>query len=186
MALDLTEITFDLFYQILLEDYGNFSLIKIDPPIDVSSVISIADLDIPEQNQKNLLQKMIKMRLMLEDYFAIRIDEDGRISGMPVLVENYTPSFHRIHSFLEEISVLNWKKEKDCLGGIARALARLYSLSEEVDSLYAEEEPHWNRIIEYNIISLLKSGVYIPTVMKEKPFSALTSLPLLYKVFERC
>ena len=184
--MNLSEITYDLFYQIILEDYGNFSSIKIDPPINVAKVISLPDLGMNEDTQKSLLKRIIKMRFMLEDYFALKINEEGEITGMPILIENYNPSFHRIYIFLQKISDLNWKDEKECLGGIAKALAKLYSISKESNTIYAEEESQWSHIVEYNIISLLKSGVYIPTAMKEKTFSALTSLPLLYKVFERC
>ena len=69
---------------------------------------------------------------------------------------------------------------------LKKALARFYSIRKDFDEFIAEEEPKWKLIIEHNIISLLKSNVYKPSLSSKRPFKPLTSLPNLYKVFERC
>ena len=52
---------------------------------------------------------------MLEDYFSLKISDDGCIVSLPLLLESYSPNLDRLPMFLLRlVSEVCMDKEKDC------------------------------------------------------------------------
>ena len=119
MLLDLEPITYDLFYQIILRDYGNFSHVTIEPGIDIEEVLKTTNILSNEKSTK-LLKKLKKSGAMLEDYFSIRIGENGYLESMPVILDGWRPTFNLIYNFLGDLADVDWSSEKQCLEGISK------------------------------------------------------------------
>ncbi|XP_050702936.1 DNA mismatch repair protein Mlh1-like [Eriocheir sinensis] len=147
----------ELFYQLTLNNFGNFGILKLSSPASVQDLAHIA-LDLPESGwsegdgDKGDLAGYIKALLsskaeMLDDYFSLRIDEEGRLCTLPYLLDGHQPSMEGLPVFILRLaSEVDWDNEKDCFDTLARELARFYAvqdktpLEEEDDEEEEEEE----------------------------------------------
>ena len=178
LLLDMATISTDLFHQILLRDYGNFDAIPIVPPVPLAEVCQMMEVD------RSLLKRVTKMSAMLADYFAITI-KDGYLCSLPIVIDNFTPPVNDIYKLINSLCTkVTWDSEKECLGSIALAIAEYYSIGA---SLQRDHPNSWKATVEHEIMDTLKSNIYKPRNFGEKlPYKRVTSLPDLYKVFERC
>jgi DNA mismatch repair protein MLH1 len=69
---------------------------------------------------------------MLEEYFSvvIEIDDEDKImlTGLPVLLEGYTPQTHALPMFLLRLATeVDWSEEIPCFQGVCRELASFYA-----------------------------------------------------------
>jgi len=119
MLLDMEPLTYDLFYQIILRDYGNFGHVTIEPGIDIKEVLKSTNILSDEKSTK-LLKKLKKSSAMLEDYFSIKISETGCIESMPIILEGWRPVFNLIYNLLGDLADVDWSSEKQCLAGISK------------------------------------------------------------------
>ena len=119
MLLDMEPLTYDLFYQIILRDYGNFGHVTIKPGIDIEEVLKSTNIVSKEKSTK-LLKKLKKSSAMLEDYFSIRISDDGNLESMPIILDGWRPIFNLIYNFLGDLADVDWSSEKQCLEGISK------------------------------------------------------------------
>ena len=132
---------------------------------------------------------------MLLEYFSIGIEADdqgkARLTALPVLLEGYEPSPHGLALFLLRLATeVNWAEEKPCFHGVCRELGSYYA---QLPST-ASREDH-AATVRHTIFPAV-STLLVPTKdMMAKAgsksshndcFATLTSLPQLYKVFERC
>jgi len=76
MLISLKQVSFDLFYQIILKDYGNFSTIEFENPINVRKVLLMMKISVKEIDE--FLENILPMRGMLLDYFAIDIEKSSK------------------------------------------------------------------------------------------------------------
>jgi DNA mismatch repair protein MutL len=149
---------------------------------------------------------------LLQEYFSIRVEREhddkskgrqdvhkGRIvlTGMPVLLQGYTPAPHGLSLFLLRLATeVNWKDERQCFHDICSELGAFYAtlpLSSlpcggAGDSCPADDVshyllPHVRHTIFPAISSLLVPSQSLQTNGHWKTLSKLTKL---YKVFERC
>ena len=137
---------------------------------------------------------------MLNEYFAIDIDNQGRLCSFPVLISGYIPNWEYLPDFFDGLlnqADLDWNNEKPCLEGISRCLAHFYApkmdFFEENDGETMMRDP-WSPTEEYQ--SLI-AQVILPAwkhrdwyvsekLAKEDVVRVLTTLPDLYRIFERC
>jgi DNA mismatch repair protein MLH1 len=129
-----------LMYQRVLADFANFGRIAFSQDVPIRDLIRVA-LDAPESNWNDEdgdrdtfaenASKLITDRAdMLADYFAIDIDEDGKLTALPQLVENYTPPLALLPLFLLRLaSEVDWSSELECFRTLASELASFYALS---------------------------------------------------------
>lgn len=86
----------ELFYQILLYNFGNFGKIKFSKPLSILQ-LALTALDLPETewtpedgDKKELAERVVEIltekREMLDEYFSIEIDEDSCICSIPHLL----------------------------------------------------------------------------------------------------
>jgi DNA mismatch repair protein MLH1 len=121
---------------------------------------------------------------MLEEYFSVAIEQNDEgmimLTGLPVLLEGYTPQKHALPLFLLRLATeVDWSEEKPCFHGVCRELAAFYA---ELPS-DADIGPHVQHQVFPAITTLL-----IPheRLKEDGGFSTLTKLSKLYRVFERC
>lgn len=86
----------ELFYQLIMYDFQNFGTITFLKPLPMKELVLIA-LDLqdvgwtPEDGDKNELsdaavQILIEKAAMLQDYFSVKIDSDGNLLSIPLLI----------------------------------------------------------------------------------------------------
>ncbi|KAF8755504.1 DNA mismatch repair protein MutL [Rhizoctonia solani] len=115
----------ELFYQLGLRQFGNFSHLKLSPPPSLHELVHLAvedDLDI----QKAGLDPK-KIGDMLEEYFGIQISEDGLVQSLPLLLPGYTPNIDLLPVFLMHLGPrVDWNSEKSCFDTLFREIARFH------------------------------------------------------------
>lgn len=204
---DTAAICEELFYQIMLYDFGNFGLMRFTSPLPLYELAMIA-LDSEEagwteaDGSKDELAQSVKDLLsskaaMLEDYFSIEIDSLGNLTSIPLLLDDFSPPIEGLPIFVLRLATeVNWDVEKDCFQELCRETARFYSRfasdscsSFTPDSLDqpSEEGQDWKWTIEHVIYAALKKNFLPPkSFAEDATVLQIAKLPELYKVFERC
>ena len=133
-----------------------------------------------------------KNRKILKFYFKIKIDENFNLFYLPLILDNYKPSFVKLPSFLFSLATLvNWESEKECFESISKQISKFYSLDwfNEEENIHQDVEQQEDQedqedqkkvknifssqssssipskrawIIEHIILSHCKSGVPFP------------------------
>jgi DNA mismatch repair protein MLH1 len=139
----------EFFYQIGLTDFGNFGVIKLDPPpklidlmqlgteIERSEHQATAEGGPSQDNEmEDIFQKapeivtntLIERRDMLDEYFSIKISEEGELLTIPLLLKGYVPSLAKLPRFLLRLGpYVNWTSEEECFRTFLRELATFYT-----------------------------------------------------------
>jgi len=203
------KVTEEMFYQIAINDFGNFDVLRLNPPAPISALAEIA-LDNTEESgwteadgDKTMLAKFAdrllkEKREMLDDYLSIKIDENGNVLTIPILLEGYVPYFGNLPIFLLRLATeVDYEDEEECFRTLAKELARFYAVStdensqfdekqhEEIDKNNPSETDSWMKVIETVVFPALKSRAK-PSKSCITNFVSVANLPDLYKVFERC
>ncbi|CAD6448509.1 09f6c460-ac25-49ce-89c4-cd0766091ad1 [Sclerotinia trifoliorum] len=139
---DYAAISSAFFYQVGLTDFGNFGQIRFDPPLSLTSLLTIAatheketaplnvapedDFEI-EEVVEIVSEQLISRREMLQEYFSFSITADGLLEGIPLLLKNYTPALSKLPQFLLRLGPhVNWTNEKECFSSFLQELAKFY------------------------------------------------------------
>ena len=133
----------EFFYQVGLTDFGNFGVIKLDPPPKLVDLMQIAvdaereaqaDGNNPEAasilaNAAELISRtLVERREMLDEYFSMKISEDGELLTIPLLLKGYVPSLAKLPRFLLRLGpYVDWTSEEDCFRTFLRELAAFYT-----------------------------------------------------------
>lgn len=159
LLVDYGRVTCEFFYQLALEGFSNYGTVTLDPPVNM-------DLD-PEH-----VQILENNAPMLSEYFGITF-EDGHLRTLPMLLRNYTFSASKVTMFASRLAKSCFSEEKTCFSDICHALALLYTAPIDDSDC---------------VIGLFQRmrDVYVPTKDVEPSIIRITSMPNLYKVFERC
>ncbi|XP_011496645.1 PREDICTED: DNA mismatch repair protein Mlh1 [Ceratosolen solmsi marchali] len=181
----------ELFYEIMLYDFANYGVIKFSEPLLIQD-LAILGLECEEAgwsesigDKKDLAMRVQELLLeksdMLRQYFSICIDKKGYLKSLPILLENYIPSQGEIPLYLLRLSTeVNWTKEKPCFNDVCRETAKFYS---KVDIT----NDSWKNITENILYNAIKESLLPPKHFSyDSTILEITSLPSLYKVFERC
>lgn len=139
----------EFFYQVGLTDFGNFGTIRLDPPLSLKSLLSIAaehekqSVIIPRGNDamdtdddagfdwaaaiQKVEDQLISRRDMVKEYFSLDISAEGDLCGIPLLIKCYTPSLAKLPRFLLRLGpYVNWTEEKACFRTFLTELAAFY------------------------------------------------------------
>ncbi|CAK8686008.1 unnamed protein product [Clavelina lepadiformis] len=144
------KLTQELFYQIMLRDFGNFAMFQLSEP---ASIFELAMLGLelkesgwsPADGSKENLAKYIVTFLsgkanMLKDYFCLDI-VDENIVGIPLLLKNYSPALERLPLLVLRLSTeVNWESEKACFDTFCREMARFYTVRRGITDSSEPEE----------------------------------------------
>uniref|UniRef100_F6UF19 DNA mismatch repair protein Mlh1 n=1 Tax=Ciona intestinalis TaxID=7719 RepID=F6UF19_CIOIN len=197
-----------LFYQILLQDFGNFAIFRLT---EAAPIYELAMLGLnseesgwtPADGSKEKLAKyvvnfLVEKAEMLSDYFCLDITKDGMISGIPMLLKQYNPPLHGLPTFVMRLATeVDWESEKSCFDTVCKEIARFYAVKNNfTDSDIFSEEPvvvetdsewsPWKQMVEHVVFRALRDVIVPMTMGEDGTFLQLANLPDLYKVFERC
>ena len=136
---------------------------------------------------------------MLDEYFSMRINADGKLESIPLLLRDYAPDLSRLPLFLMRLGPqVPWTIEKECLSSFLRELAYFYapyprtpSKSEEQGDRQdnggmdiKEKAQKWE--IEHVLFACMRKNLVPPRSLLDRDVVQVASLPDLYRVFERC
>ncbi|KAL6487891.1 hypothetical protein MHYP_G00045170 [Metynnis hypsauchen] len=201
--LNTTKLSQELFYQILIYDFGNFGVLRLSSPAPLYDLAMLAldseesgwtEEDGPKEGLAQYIVDFLKKKAeMLEDYFSMEIDEEGNLTALPLLLDNYTPAMEGLPLFILRLATeVNWDSEKECFRDFSKECSQFYSIrrqytmeTEDKDS--QDAEPSWQWKVEHVLFKALRSLLSPPKHFSEDgSVLQIANLPDLYKVFERC
>ncbi|XP_033957186.1 DNA mismatch repair protein Mlh1 isoform X2 [Pseudochaenichthys georgianus] len=165
--LNTTKLSQELFYQILIYDFGNFGVLRLSTPAPLYDLAMLAldseesgwtEDDGPKEGLAQYIVDFLKKKTeMLGDYFSVEIDQEGNLTGLPLLLDKYTP----------------------VMEGLPMFILRLATEEAEVNS--------WRWKVEHVIFKYFRTLFSPPKNFSEDgTVLQIANLPDLYKVFERC
>ncbi|KAG1950460.1 DNA mismatch repair protein Mlh1 [Pimephales promelas] len=235
--LNTTKLSQQLFYQILIYDFGNFGVLRLSVcycirfyfcynfskkvcllmvafgrlklklflqnPVPLYDLAMLAldseesgwtDEDGPKEGLAQYIVDFLKQKTeMLEEYFSLEIDGKGNLTGLPMLLDNYTPAMEGLPMFILRLATeVNWDREKDCFRDFSIECSHFYSIRKRYTLEPDAEEPQdaemsWQWKVEHVLFKALRSLFSPPKHFSEDgSVLQIASLPDLYKVFERC
>ncbi|XP_039093161.1 DNA mismatch repair protein Mlh1 isoform X1 [Hyaena hyaena] len=207
--LNTTKLSEELFYQILIYDFANFGVLRLSEPAPLFDLAMLA-LDSPESGwteedgpkeglAEYIVEFLKKKAEMLADYFSLEIDEEGNLTGLPLLIDNYVPPLEGLPVFILRLATeVNWDEEKECFESLSKECALFYSirkqyvceestLSGQQSEAPAASANPWKWTVEHVVYKAFRAHLLPPKHFTEDgSVLQLASLPDLYKVFERC
>ncbi|KAF8777999.1 DNA mismatch repair protein Mlh1-like [Argiope bruennichi] len=199
------EISKELFYQIMLRDFGNFGALRLSNPAPIAELAMIAldsedsgwtVADGPKESLAKYVVDLLKSKApMLDEYFSVEIDEDGNLLTLPLLLDNYDPPLINLPGLVLRVaSDVEWTSEKECFESFCREMASFYAVPEKnfnqgngsnVED--ASGKPSLNWTTEHVIYAAVKKNLKPPNrFSSDTSILQIANLPDLYKVFERC
>ena len=137
---DYGMISNEYFYQLGLTDFGNFGAIKLNPPMNIRSLINIGiryekSLERPEDKDiawdevaEAVTSQLIRRRAMLIEYFNFEVSEEGELLCLPLLMVGYAPSLNKLPRLLMRLGpYVDWMDEQNCFHTFLRELAAFYT-----------------------------------------------------------
>ncbi|GBN19249.1 DNA mismatch repair protein Mlh1, partial [Araneus ventricosus] len=199
------ELSKELFYQIMLRDFGNFGALRLSNPAPTAELAMIAldsedsgwtVADGPKESLAKYVVDLLKSKApMLDEYFSVELDEDGNLLTLPLLLDNYDPPLINLPSLILRIaSDVEWSSEKECFESFCREMAAFYAVPEKCfrqgNCSNVEDtngKPSLNWTIEHVIYAAIKKNLKPPSSFSsDTSILQIANLPDLYKVFERC
>lgn len=133
----------EFFYQIGLTDFGNFGVIKLDPPPKLVDLLSIAAEAEQRDNINDargsaetifstaadvISRTLVERREMLDEYFSMQITPEGELLTIPLLLKGYVPSLAKLPRFLLRLGpYVDWSGEEECFRTFLRELSAFYT-----------------------------------------------------------
>ncbi|KAJ7637128.1 histidine kinase-like ATPase [Roridomyces roridus] len=195
----------ELFYQLGLRQFGDFSRLKLQPPPPLRRLIEIAveqEETISEsrltkpQIVDRIVETVLARREMLAEYFSFSITPTGLIESLPLLLRDYTPNLDKLPSFLMRLGPqVDWNSETECFESFLRELAYFYvpgplcsspatAAAVGTDEDAQEKAERWQ--IQHVVFPSARRYLAAPKTLLDRDVVQIASLPELYKVFERC
>jgi len=126
-------------YQQALCRFGNFNAIQLSEPAPLQELLLMALKDdelIGDENEEEKLEiaevnsKILKENAeMINEYFSIHVDQDGNLTRLPVVLDQYTPDMDRLPEFVLTMgNDVTWDDEKECFRTTAAAIGNFYAL----------------------------------------------------------
>uniref|UniRef100_A0A3Q3FCN0 DNA mismatch repair protein MLH1 n=1 Tax=Labrus bergylta TaxID=56723 RepID=A0A3Q3FCN0_9LABR len=191
----------ELFYQILVYDFGNFGVLRLSCPAPLYDLALLAldseesgwtEDDGPKDGLAQYIVDFLKRKAeMLKDYFSMEIDQlqDGNVSGLPLLLDNFSPVMEGLPMFILRLATeVNWDDEKECFRDFCKECSSFYSIRKRFLLHDDDSEGNsWRWKVEHVIFKAVRSLFSPPKSFSEDgSVLQIANLPDLYKVFERC
>ncbi|KAH7100068.1 DNA binding protein [Auriculariales sp. MPI-PUGE-AT-0066] len=193
----------ELFYQLLLRQFSSYSRIGLKPPASIRRLLRIGleaefkrrpearkhDIDILEEKIATLLTSR---RVLLDEHFSLRINDNGELETLPRLLPGYVPSMMKLPLLVMRLGPqVDWTHEERCFSSIMRELAVFYSLAPAPLAAGSDDQKDGDKELSWQVQHVVLA--HAQTAAFEPPASLLdaavvevANLPQLYKVFERC
>ncbi|XP_062286080.1 DNA mismatch repair protein Mlh1 [Scomber scombrus] len=202
--LNTSKLSQELFYQVLIYDFGNFGVLKLSTPAPLYDLAMLAleseesgwtEDDGPKEGLAQYIVDFLKNKSeMLEDYFSMEIDQEGNLIGLPLLLDKYTPVMEGLPMFILRLATeVNWDNEKECFRDFSKECSAFYSIRKQyiLEAEPGEEQDaelnSWRWKVEHVIFKAFRS-LFSPQkrLSEDGTVLQIANLPDLYKVFERC
>ncbi|KAF8899820.1 DNA mismatch repair protein MutL [Gymnopilus junonius] len=191
----------ELFYQLGLRQFGDFSRIKLDPPPSLREMIKMAvDAEEDLESSTSLTKPQIVDRVekilvdrreMLSEYFSLNISDDGHVESIPLLLRDYIPNLDNLPNFLMRLGPqVDWMSEAECFETFLRELAYFYTptlptpTSADVQEKDQYKAERWQ--IQHILFPAMRRYLIPSKSLLDRDVVQIANLPDLYKVFERC
>ncbi|KAG9043599.1 DNA mismatch repair protein [Tulasnella sp. UAMH 9824] len=196
----------EMFYQLALRQFGNFSRIKLEPPPPIRHLIKLAvDAEgdkvkesgmSPEEVTDEIAKLIAERAELLDEYFSIKLNEKtGELESIPSLLKEYTPNLDRLPQFLMRLGPeVNWADEKGCFETLLREVAYFHRpgpIESFIDVETSDDDNEgddkvakWQ--IEHVLFPSMRKWLSPPRRLLEKDVVQVADLPDLYRIFERC
>lgn len=202
--LNTSKLSQELFYQILIYDFGNFGVLRLSTPAPIYELAMLAldseesgwtEEDGPKEGLAQYIVDFLKKKAeMLEDYFSMEIDQEGNLVGLPLLLDKYTPIMEGLPMFILRLATeVNWDSEKECFRDFCKECSMFYSIRKQyiLEAEPGEEQDaelnSWRWKVEHVIFKAFRTLFSPPKHLSEDgTVLQIANLPDLYKVFERC
>ncbi|EDW00785.1 DNA mismatch repair protein Mlh1 [Drosophila grimshawi] len=183
----------ELYYQRLVYEFQNCGEIRVVPALPLQQLLLIA-LDsraagwLPEDGDKaelaaNAVSILQEKAPIMREYFSLRISPEGCLESLPALLPQHVPSRAQLPIYLLRLATeVDWEQEAQCFESFCRETARYYAQLDWQDDGDMRDQ-HWH--MEHVLFPSFKKFLLPPVRLKQHLYE-LTSLPALYKVFERC
>ena len=107
---NITTLSKELFYQIILFKFGNFDFLRLSESAPIYDLAQLA-LDCEESgwtegdgSKDELATYIVKLlkekKAMMLDYFSLEIDSDGNLLTLPLLLDGYVPNLNGLPMFI--------------------------------------------------------------------------------------
>lgn len=213
--IDYGRACFEFLYQVALTDFGNFGVIKFQPPLNLREVLKIAaegekanaadgelaeddDFDVDEVVER-VLEQLIERREMMLEYFSLEVSPSGELLSIPLLLKGYNPSMAKLPQFLLRLGPhVDWTDEKLCFESFLHELATYYvpeqlpslpgndQIEEDIPDEIKARRAHVRRAIEHVFFPAFKARLVATKSFMKASVLELANLKGLYRVFERC
>nr|XP_020453661.1 DNA mismatch repair protein Mlh1 [Monopterus albus] len=198
--LNTTKLSQELFYQILIYDFGNFGILRLSTPAPLYDLAMLAldsedsgwtEEDGPKEGLAQFIVDFLKKKAeMLEDYFSMEIDQEGNLTGLPLLLDKYTPVMEGLPMFILRLATeVNWDNEKEFFRDFSNECSMFYSIRKQyiLEAEQVAEVDSWHWKVEHIIFKAFRTLFSPPKHFSEDgTVLQIANLPDLYKVFERC
>ena len=209
---DYGMVAAEYFYQLGLTNFGNFGVIRFEPPLKLKELLQIgaehekasvnttADDEFEIEDVVELVSaQLIERREMLLEYFSLEISEEGEILTIPLLMKGYTPSLAKLPRFLLRLGPhVNWTDEKECFATFLRELAAYYvpeqlppspapgDPEEDLDEEIKGRREEIRRVVENLLFPAFRARLIGTKSLMKGGVLEIANLKGLYRVFERC
>lgn len=203
---DYAMLSAEYFYQLGLTDFGNFGVIRFNPPLNLRELLGFgaAQARALEPEELNfdwgqvvptVSEQLMSRKNMLAEYFSLEISEEGDLLSIPLLVKGYMPSLAKLPNFLLRLGPhVDWNDEKGCFQSFLRELASFYvpevlppepDKGDTEDNEIAVRRKELHRAAENILFPAFKARL-VATRSLLKGTVEVANLKGLYRVFERC
>ncbi|XP_053669256.1 DNA mismatch repair protein Mlh1 [Anopheles marshallii] len=183
----------ELFYQLLLFNFGNFDRLTLSEPLELKRLVHLAladsnsgytEEDGPADELADIIvEKLVMKAPLLREYYNLSIREDGYLESLPKLLDNYIPSVVFLPMYIIRLATeVEWEEEMECFRTFSRETAHFFS---RIALTKPTKEYRWE--LEHVIYPAVRNQLIPPKEFsKNGCLLQLASLPELYRVFERC
>ncbi|EWC45363.1 hypothetical protein DRE_00762 [Drechslerella stenobrocha 248] len=138
---DYGAVCFEFFYQLGLNDFGNFGEIRFEEPIPLQDLLDIGieterQAEILKQGEvqsdfdgvaEQVVETLFSKRELMAEYFSLMINENCELESIPLMLKDYSPNLAKLPSFLLRLGPrVNWNDEVECFDCFIRELAIFY------------------------------------------------------------
>ncbi|XP_049293276.1 DNA mismatch repair protein Mlh1 [Anopheles funestus] len=183
----------ELFYQLLLFNFGNFERLTFSEPLELKRLVHLALAD-PSSGYTEedgpvdeladvIVEKLVDKAPILSDYYNLSIRKDGYLESLPKLLDNYIPSVVFLPMYIVRLATdVEWDDEMEFFQTFSRETAHFFS---RIALTKPTKEYRWE--LEHVIYPAVRNQLIPPKEFsKNGCLLQLASLPELYRVFERC
>ena len=107
---NVTNLSKELFYQIIMFKFGNFDFLRLSEPAPIYELVLLAldceesgwtEADGPKDELATYMVNLLKGKAaMLLDYFSLEVDNKGCILTLPLLLDGFIPNLNGLPMFV--------------------------------------------------------------------------------------